>query len=240
MNITQVVNVVEIAIHKLPHMESLYSQAKDQAEKMQCTIERLANYIGALEHKISLLDKTALSCEQECKRTEQKVQELNAQKDRLEKLIANVLNRECHSKLQHFVKENVKAVLYDNKILVSAAFTALLQTLKCQPRLANLVYNIPNANDGEHDKDNNKIAKYLEANKDRILNLTEKNYENLIEALTKNTIDIVASASSSSLNSTLSLPQSSSSAFPNSYDQIDTFRIEDSESIDNSKGDIAD
>jgi hypothetical protein len=47
MSIEQVVNVVEIAIYKLPHMETLYRQAKDQAEKMQCTIQRLANDIRA-------------------------------------------------------------------------------------------------------------------------------------------------------------------------------------------------
>jgi post-segregation antitoxin (ccd killing protein) len=52
-------------------MENLYRQAKDQAEKMQHTIQRLANDIKTLELKISILDKTALSCEQECKRTEQ-------------------------------------------------------------------------------------------------------------------------------------------------------------------------
>ncbi|MDQ3971453.1 MAG: hypothetical protein M3227_07175 [Thermoproteota archaeon] len=39
MKIAQVVNVVEIAIHKLPYMESLYRQFKDQAEKMQRTIQ---------------------------------------------------------------------------------------------------------------------------------------------------------------------------------------------------------
>ncbi|HEX6029018.1 MAG TPA: hypothetical protein VFY64_08270, partial [Nitrososphaeraceae archaeon] len=71
MSKAQVVNVVDIAIHKLPYMESLYRQAKDQAEKMQCTRQELANDIGALEYKISILDKTAFSIEQECKRKEQ-------------------------------------------------------------------------------------------------------------------------------------------------------------------------
>jgi len=45
MSIDKVVNVVEIAIHKLPYMENLYRQARDQAEKMQRTIQRLANDI---------------------------------------------------------------------------------------------------------------------------------------------------------------------------------------------------
>jgi DNA-binding CsgD family transcriptional regulator len=130
MSIEQVVNVVDIAIHKLPHMENLYQQAKDQAEKMQRTIQRLANDIRALELEISILDKTAFSCEQECKRTEQRVQELADKKDRIEKLIANILNGEGCSKLKQVAKESIKVVLSDNKILISASFAALIQTIK--------------------------------------------------------------------------------------------------------------
>jgi hypothetical protein len=85
MSIEQVVNVVEIAIHKLPYMENLYRQAKDQAEKMQRIRQGLVNDIEERKNKISLLDKIALSSEQECKRIEQRVQDLTAQKNRLEK-----------------------------------------------------------------------------------------------------------------------------------------------------------
>ena len=42
---------------------------------------------------------TALSCEHGCKRTEQQIQELSIRKDRLEKLIANILNGEGYSKI---------------------------------------------------------------------------------------------------------------------------------------------
>jgi hypothetical protein len=71
MSIEQVVNAADIAANKLPYMESLYGQAKGEAEKMQRTIQRLANDISALELKISILDKTAFSIEQDCKRKEQ-------------------------------------------------------------------------------------------------------------------------------------------------------------------------
>ena len=94
MSIEQVVNVVDIAIHKLPYIENLYGQAKDQAEKMQRTIQRLSNDIEARKYKISALDKTAFSCEQECRKTGQRLQELADKKDRLEKVIANILNGE--------------------------------------------------------------------------------------------------------------------------------------------------
>ena len=115
MSIEQIVNALDIAIHKLPYMENLYQQAKDQAEKMQRTIQQLANDVAALERKLLLLDKIVFSSEQDCKRTKQQVQELTDKKDRLERLIANVLNGEDYSKLKEIVKESVKATLSENK-----------------------------------------------------------------------------------------------------------------------------
>src|SRR5918992_1036204 len=215
MSIAQVVNVVDIAIHKLPYMETLYIQAKDQAEKMQHTAQRLANDIEARKNKISALDKTAFSCEQNCKRTEQKVQELTDKKDRLERLIANILNGEDYAKLKSIVKENVKAVLTNNKQLISISFVALIQTLKSNPELVKLIYNMASSNDGEQHADNdNNITKYLEFNKDNFVDLAEKNYRNLVEALTNNAIDTAASSPS---NAASSSPQSSS-RFPNLSD----------------------
>ncbi len=238
MNIEQVINAVEIAIHKLPHMESLYRQAKDQAEKMQRTIQRLANDIRALEYKLSILDKIAFSSELECKRTEQKVQELSAQKDILEKLIANILNGEAYSKLNQILKENVKVVLSERRVLISLSFAAVIQTLKDNPQMVNLIQNIAAANNGEQHKDNHiNITQYFESNKDRILYLTEEHYENLVEALTINAIDNAGAFSSS--NPVLSLPQSSSTLLGPS-NKIATDRIEKPESYYNIKGDIAD
>jgi F0F1-type ATP synthase gamma subunit len=175
-----------------------------------------------LELKISILDKIAFSSELDCKRTEQRVQEFYAQKDRLKKLIANILDGEDYSKVKQVAKENVKAVLADNKILISVSFGALIQTLKADPQMIKLIQNIPSANDGEQDKDdNNNIIKYLEFNKDSILYLTEKNYENLVETLTNNVIGTTADTSFSS-NLVTSLPLSSSSTFSRPSDQSDT------------------
>jgi len=232
MSIEQVVNAVDIAIHKLPYMESLYEQVKEQVEKMQRRRQGLVNDIQALKYKISLLDKIAFSCEQDCKRTEQQIQELADKKDRIEKLIANILNREGYSRLKQIAKENVKAALSDNRILISISFAAIIQTLKADPEMIKLIQNIPSANDGEQHKENdNSITQYLESNKDSILDLAEKNYENLVEALINNAVD------NTSLNPTLS---SSSSTFPSSFDQSDIYRREESEIYPNSKGNIAD
>jgi hypothetical protein len=238
MSIEQVVNGAEIGIHKLPHMETLYKQVEDEVNKLQYARQSLVNDIRTLERKISILDKTAFSIEQDCKRREQRVQELADKKDRLQKLIANIMNNddEGYSMLKRIVKENVKTVLSDNRILVSASFAALIQTLKTDPQMVNIINSIPiTANGSEQNKDNNNsITKYLESNKDRILNLVEKNYENLVEVLTNNAIDHAYSSS----NSTLSL-NSSSTTFSNPSNQSDNYRKEEPEDFHNSKGDIA-
>src|SRR5215208_3720384 len=159
MNIAQVVNVVDIAANKLPHIESLYKQARDETQNMQKTRQHLLNDMKALEYKISLLDKTAFSCEQDCKRKEQQLQELTDKKDRLEKWIANISNND---ELKQMVKENVKAILSENKQVVSIAFTAILQTLKSDSQMINVIYKVLTANDREQYKDNNNdnVIKY--------------------------------------------------------------------------------
>jgi hypothetical protein len=240
MSVEKVVNAVAIAGDKLPYMESLYEQVKEQVDNMQRTRQYLSNDIQALKNKISILDATVFSCEQDCKRKEQQLQELIAQKDRIEKLIANILNgdNEGYSKLKQLVKENIKVVLAENKQVISVSFAALLQTLKADPETANLIYNISATPDGSrHDNNNdNNIIKYLELNKTKILDLSEKNYENIVEALTNNAI---SSAATSCSDPTSSLT-SSSSTFSNPFNQSDNHRIEESDTHYNSKGDIAD
>ena len=75
---TYVVNAVDTDINRLPYMESLYGQAKDQVDKMQRTRQGLENDIEDRKNKISLIEKIAFSCKQEYRRTEQQVQELIA------------------------------------------------------------------------------------------------------------------------------------------------------------------
>jgi hypothetical protein len=54
----------------------------------------------------------------------------------------NILNGEGDSKIKQIVEENVKAVLSDNKMLISTAFAAMIQTLKADPQMINLIQNI--------------------------------------------------------------------------------------------------
>ena len=111
MSIEQVINAVEIAANKLPHMDIHYRQVKEEVDSMERTRHYLSNNIQALKNKISILDKTAFSCEQECRRKKQQLQELTAQENKLEKLIAMISN---NNELKQMVKENAKAFLSEN------------------------------------------------------------------------------------------------------------------------------
>ena len=74
---------------------------------MQHTMQRLENDVAAKEYKISILDKIVFSSEQECRRTELQLQELIAQKYRMQKVIANILNndQQGYSKLKQIARE---------------------------------------------------------------------------------------------------------------------------------------
>ena len=169
------------------------------------------------------------------RKQQQQVQGLTAQNDRIEKLIANISNNgneEDYSNLKQIIKESIKIVITENKKLISVSFTAIIQTLKDDLQMVNLIYNVHTTNDSEQLKDNNNsITQYVESTKDSLLYLTEKNYENLIEALTNNVVNTAAASSSSNPTSSTSL---------GSYDQSDAYRIEEPEIYDNSKGDITD
>jgi len=170
-----------------------------------------------------------------CERKRKEAENLNNELCRLEALVSQFkIKDEGYSKIKQIVKENVKAALSENKQVLSVALTALLQTLKSDPQMMNIVYKILTANNGEQHEDNNNdnAIKYLESNKDKILDLAEKNYENLVEALTNNAIAIASS------NPKPALP-TSSSIFLNTSTLNNIFRIEESEIYDSHNGDIA-
>jgi len=70
---------------------------------------------------------------------------------------------------------------------------ALIQTIKADPQMVNLIYSISNRNNGE--QYNNNAIKYLESNKNILSDLPEKNYQSLVEVLTNDSINTTPSTS---------------------------------------------
>jgi hypothetical protein len=57
-------------------------------------------------------------------------------------LIANISNNdneEDYSNLKQIIKESIKTVITENKKLISVSFTAIIQTLKDDLQMVNLI-----------------------------------------------------------------------------------------------------
>ena len=94
MSIEQVVNAVDTAANKLPYMEDLHRQVKEEVNKLRGEKLYLLNEVDFLTSKVSRLQETLYSLEQNCKRIEdQGMEELNSRKDIAKILVANVLNQ---------------------------------------------------------------------------------------------------------------------------------------------------
>ncbi len=61
MSIEQIVNAVEIDIHRLPYMGSLYKQIKEEVDNMQLIRQRLTREIETLKNQISIIEKTLMN-----------------------------------------------------------------------------------------------------------------------------------------------------------------------------------
>jgi hypothetical protein len=94
MNMEQVGDVVDTAIDRLPYMETLYEQAKDEVGKMQDKRQWLLNEIDFLNDKISKLQKTFYSFEEQSSimKEDEGMQNLTDQKEIMKILAVSVAN----------------------------------------------------------------------------------------------------------------------------------------------------
>jgi hypothetical protein len=234
MSIENVVNAVDIDIHKLPYMESLYRQAKDEVDKMQRTRQETENYLHTLNDEIASSKELLQSCRISCQHKRQEAENLNNEISRLESVVTRFKsNNEEYLKIQKMVEE-VSKFLADGKVLLQFALASIIEAIRRNPDKYNnlLVCNISSSSTSTPAQDS--LVSPIEAYKDLILDEAKRLYDKLLNHFTNSIIDNAAGASSSSSDPILS------STFPNLSNQSYTYRIEESEGFHNSKGDIAD
>jgi hypothetical protein len=130
MNIEQVVNAVDIAIHKLPYMEGLYKQLKDEVDKMQRTRQQLENYLHKLKEEIASAKSLLNSYHTLCERKRQELENINSEASRIVTLVNRFKsNNEEYLKIEKTVEEKVKSVLTDNKQILQFALASIIEAL---------------------------------------------------------------------------------------------------------------
>ena len=134
MSIDQVVNAVDIAIHKLPYMESLYEQLKEQVDKMQRTRQQSENYLHNLKEEIASSKELLNSYTNSCERKRQEAKTLNNDISRLETVISRFKsNNEEYLKIEKTVEQKVKSVLTDNKQILQFALASVIEAIRRNP-----------------------------------------------------------------------------------------------------------
>jgi hypothetical protein len=106
MGIDQVVNAVDTSANKLPYMEDLHRQIKEEVNKLRGEKLYLLNEVDFLTAKISNLQQTVCSLEQNCKRIEGSQGTHNYYNDEeiAKMLVANFLNQ-----IQTLVNSNISS-----------------------------------------------------------------------------------------------------------------------------------
>ncbi len=197
MSVDQVVNAIDTAIHKLPHMESLYEQAKDQAEKMQRTIQRLENYSHTLNDEIARAKALLNSYHVLCERKMKEAENLNNELSRLEALVSHFkINNEEYLKIKQRAEEEVSKFLTDGKVLLQFALASVIEAIRRDSNKYNnlLVYNISASSTAIPAQDLPLL--HIEDYKDTILEEAKRLYDSLLHHFANSIMDNTAANSS--------------------------------------------
>jgi predicted HTH domain antitoxin len=107
MSIEQVDNAVDIAANKLPYMESLYEQVKEQVDKMQYKIQLSEKHLHSVNDEIASANAILNSYHMLCERKRQEAENLNNDISKLETLVISQFkdNNEEYLKIKNTVEE---------------------------------------------------------------------------------------------------------------------------------------
>src|SRR5919112_518954 len=192
MSIDNVVNAVDIAIHKLPYMESLYGQVKEQVDKMQYKIQGSNKDLNTLNDEIASAKVLLNSYHMLCERKRQD---------------------EEYLKITKGAEEEVRNILTDGKVLLQFALASIIEAMRRNPDKYNnlLVSNTSSSTPAQH-----LLLSHIEYYKDIILDEANRLYDMLLKYLTNSIMDNIAGASpssNSSFSSTFPRPSNQSNTY---------------------------
>jgi len=192
MSIQQVANAVDIAIHKLPYMEGLYKQLKDEVDKMQRTRQQLENYLHKLKEEIASAKSLLNSYHTLCERKRQELENINSEASRIVTLVNRFKNNnEEYPKIENIVEEKVKSVLTDNKQILQFALASVIEAIRRNPDKYNsLIFNDTSASSTLTSiPAQGSILSHIEDYRDMILEEAKRLYDSLLHHFTNSIMD---------------------------------------------------
>jgi hypothetical protein len=123
MNIEQVGNVVDIAASKLPYIESLFEQAKEEVDNLKDRKLYLLKDVDFLSARVSRLQETVYSLEQNCRRRkaeEQGIQEFDDPKEMMINILSAIIINHVQSLVNGTLSSSVPASSSSSNCIVSS------------------------------------------------------------------------------------------------------------------------
>jgi hypothetical protein len=203
MTIEQIVNVVETAIDKLPYMESLYEQVKEQVDKMQYKIQGSNKDLNTLNDEIASAKALLNSYYMLCERKRQEAEQLNNYISRLETVVIRFKNNNDkeYLKIKKTVEEEVNKFLTDGKVFLQFALASVIESIRRNTEKYNNLLVSNTSESSTSTPAQGSLLLHIEDYRDMILEEANRLYDNLLHHFTNSIMDNAAGASSSSSSS---------------------------------------
>jgi hypothetical protein len=173
-------------------------------------IERSKNYMHRLNDEIASTKALLNSYHVLCERKRQEAENLNNEISRLEVLVSRFKsNNEEYRKIKQRMEEEFRSVLTDGKVLLQFALASIIEAFRRSPdKYNNILFS--NISSSTTTLTQEPLPLHNEDYKNTILDEAKRLYDRLLKYFTDSIMDNAVGISSSS------------STYPNSFDQNDT------------------
>jgi hypothetical protein len=143
MGVKQVVNFLTIANNDLPAIEKRIKRLRNDISALQFQKGIDERNLYQLNNKIASTIRLLNSLRMSCGRERREIEKLYNEKKRIEALVAQFKNNneEYLDKIKQAAEENVKSVLTNGNTLLKFASFSVIESLRSNPELYNIVFH---------------------------------------------------------------------------------------------------
>ena len=142
MDVEQIVNLLKIANNDLPSIEERFKSLRNDVSVLQSQKHICERNLYQLNNQIATTTKLLNSLRISCERQRKEIENLYYEKAILESIVTEFKsNNEDFIKIKQEAEEKVKDVLTNGKILLNFATASVIESLRMNRELCNLVLN---------------------------------------------------------------------------------------------------
>jgi hypothetical protein len=158
MGVQQVVDTLAIANDDLPSIEERFKRLRKDVGMLQSQKHTCKRNLYQLNNQIATTNRFLNSLRISCERERREIENLFNEMAKLEASITEYKsNNEEYLKIKQTAEESAKTVLMNSKILLRFATASVIESLRRNPELCNLVLNDSSNNDTSNASNNNSL-----------------------------------------------------------------------------------